>query len=263
MSLLHSLDTLRFVLMKPTVLAIDASNDTCSVALSWAGQYFHRESDVPRGHAQNLLPMIDLVLGEADAKLNDLDFFALANGPGSFTGVRIALSIIQGLAYGSQKPVFCLSSLETMAHQFFIDQVSAHKIHVVTALDARMDELYWALYTFDLTVGITVEQIAPQVSGKESFIQDVNEYVKAIDISEMVVGLGHGFAALNDDHIHQLNCIKETDAAFTLNAVALLDYTLKQSKAQRRLFAAGDIEPLYLRNEVSWKKRQRIRSSSI
>jgi len=143
--------------------------------------------------------------------LPKLNYIALVNGPGSFTGIRIAISVVQGLAYGANLPIFCMSSLVTMAEQ---QRASHPNAYVVSALDARMGEVYWA--TYDLTDKVRAnaspaELSPPSVLPTESFGQSISDLL-----------------------------------AF--------------EPAEQDFCSAEQVEPLYLRNEVAWKKRKRIRS---
>ncbi len=118
----------------PTLLALDTSTEACSVALLHDGRRFVRHEVIPRLHAQRLLPMVQDILGEAGIALSAIDAIAFGRGPGAFTGVRIAIGVVQGLAFALQKPVLPISDL--------VSQVAA-------AIDARMDEVYWGCYRLE------------------------------------------------------------------------------------------------------------------
>ncbi len=121
------------------LLAVDTATDACSVALYLDGEVRERFVLAPRQHADRILLMVDELLGEAGLALRTLDAFAFGRGPGSFTGVRIAASVVQGLALGTDRPVVPISSLAALAHA-----VPARR--VLAALDARMGEVYWCAY---------------------------------------------------------------------------------------------------------------------
>merc|ERR1712137_1469841 len=97
------------------ILAIDTATEACSVALQHNGTRITRFEICPQQHSQRLLPMVDEVLKETNITLNDLDLLAFGRGPGSFTGVRIATGMIQGLALGTGLKVAGISTLEAMA----------------------------------------------------------------------------------------------------------------------------------------------------
>lgn len=126
------------------LLAIETSSQACSAALYLDGNILHRSAQEPRQHSQLLLPMVQEVLREGDCILSGLDAMAFGHGPGSFTGVRIATGIIQGLSLGSGIPVIGISTLAAIALRCARTQGPAP---VLVAVDARMDEVYWAGYS--------------------------------------------------------------------------------------------------------------------
>lgn len=126
------------------LLAIDTATEACSVAINIDGEIVERHTIEPRSHASQLLPMVDELLAEAGVTLNGLDAIAFDRGPGSFTGIRIGTSVVQGLAFGAELPVLPVSSLAILA-QGCLDKVDEPQL--VTMLDARMDEIYWATFT--------------------------------------------------------------------------------------------------------------------
>ncbi|HET7402726.1 MAG TPA: tRNA (adenosine(37)-N6)-threonylcarbamoyltransferase complex dimerization subunit type 1 TsaB [Usitatibacter sp.] len=121
------------------ILAVETSTELCSVALLRGEELFVEEAIAENRHSELLLPMIRRVLARAGAKAAGMDAFAFGQGPGSFTGIRIACGIAQGLAFGAAKPVVPVPSLLALAAQ-------AGTARVVAALDARMGEAYLAAY---------------------------------------------------------------------------------------------------------------------
>lgn len=121
------------------LLALDATTDWCSVAWTDGRRWVQRAEAAGQRHSELILDMVDAVLREAGAALPDLDEVAFGAGPGSFTGLRIACGVAQGLAFGAGLPLRPVSSLLALA------QASGHHA-VLAALDARMDEVYWAAY---------------------------------------------------------------------------------------------------------------------
>lgn len=125
------------------ILALDAVTEACSAALSIDGAIHQRYAVAPREHTRLILPMVDELLSEANISLSDLDLIAFDRGPGSFTGIRITMSVVQGLAFAADRPVLPVSSLAALAR-------SAYRVHgarsVLSLIDARMGELYWGHY---------------------------------------------------------------------------------------------------------------------
>ncbi|MGB5493340.1 MAG: tRNA (adenosine(37)-N6)-threonylcarbamoyltransferase complex dimerization subunit type 1 TsaB, partial [Sedimenticolaceae bacterium] len=145
------------------LLAIDTTEDACSAALLIDSEVAERFEIVPRRHSEILLPMMDGLLSDAGLRLRDLDALAFARGPGSFTGVRIAVSVAQGAAFGAQLPVVPVSSLQALAQGVRREQAAGA---VLSALDARMREVYWGGYRAD-AMGIMRTVIADCVSAPQ------------------------------------------------------------------------------------------------
>ena len=135
------------------ILAIETATDACSCALEYSGTIVARHAAAPRRHTELLLPMIDSVLAEAGAGLGALDAIAFGRGPGSFTGLRIACSVAQGLGFGTQCPLVAVSTLQVIA-------AGMHRARgvprVLVALDARMGEVYWGGFEWD---GVTMAPV--------------------------------------------------------------------------------------------------------
>jgi tRNA threonylcarbamoyladenosine biosynthesis protein TsaB len=129
--------------MSACILAIETSTAACSAALARGDEVLERYVLAPRQHAALILPMIESLLAEADIGVRELDAIAFGRGPGSFTGVRIAASIVQGIAFAAELPVLPVSTLAALALGAMRD---SGETQVMAALDARKDEVYWGTY---------------------------------------------------------------------------------------------------------------------
>ena len=233
--------------VKP-LLAIDASTEVCSVCISVDHKTYVLTSDQPRSHAQVLLPYVDQLLNDHNLQLHDLEAIAVCNGPGSFTGIRICLSVAQGLAYGANLPLVLSSSLHTMAAQV-VDNGE-----ILTALDARMGEVYWATYYRE---GNRLEQKdAPRLSS----YQDFNRH---IDPAAHCVGnIWH----IPDIKLHSHQSVQRLlpsaeHLATLINLQEKVDEASMAELGLKLVTNVLDLEPLYIRNEVAWDKRKKIRQS--
>ena len=143
------------------LLALDTATENCSAALWVDGQLREREFESPRGHAEHLLPIIDALLAEAGLALSALDALAFGRGPGSFTGVRLAASLAQGLAFGAGLGVVAVSDLRALAQRALDLEPGCRAVRVCN--DARMGEVYWADYTTSegLAQATGAEQVGP------------------------------------------------------------------------------------------------------
>lgn len=220
------------------LLAIDTATEACSAALSIDGIISDRFALAPRTHTQLILPMIDDLMTEAGLQPQDLDALAFGCGPGSFTGVRIATGVIQGLAFGLTIPVVPVSTLAAIAQTFFSN--NAEETVAYVALDARLDEIFWAVYQRNAE-GFA-ELIGEEAVMAASLVRGVNK---------SGVGIGSAWAVYNEVLMTRLSgqvSRYETHHLPTARAIAQLG---------RRGFALGlaveQAMPVYLRNKVAKK----------
>ena len=144
------------------ILALDTATEACSVALLVDGRVIAREMEFERGHAEHILPMVDAVLAEGGVALGALDALAFGRGPGGFTGVRLAASVTQGLAFAAALPVVAISDLAAVAQRGLDLEPATDRILVCN--DARMQEVYWACFERDragFAALVGVEHVGP------------------------------------------------------------------------------------------------------
>ncbi len=148
------------------LLAIDTSTDACSVALDVDGQLIARCELAPRRQAELILPMIDESLAEAGLRVEQLEAIAFGRGPGTFTGLRIACGVTQGIAFARELPVVPVSTLAALAQGGYREY--GHE-EIIAAIDARMGEVYWGL--FQLSQGGLMQAVSEE---RVSSISDLN-----------------------------------------------------------------------------------------
>ena len=134
------------------VLAIETATEACSAALWEDAVVCTRYKVAPRQHAELILPMIEALLAEAGWSRSSLQAVAFGRGPGSFTGVRLAASVTQGIAFGLDLAVARVSTLQAMARRAWREHAAEQ---VLAAIDARMREVYWGAYLVDPQGGVT------------------------------------------------------------------------------------------------------------
>lgn len=224
---------------KMKILAIETSTEYCSVALWQDGVVSERCELVGQKHSEVLMEMLDALLKEAGVKVKQVDGIAFGKGPGSFTGVRIACGVTQGLALGAEVEVVGVCTLEALAE-------ASGKDKVIAALDARMSELYLAAYERrDGEWSVVIEpclckaEDAPALSGDGWF------------------GVGSGFAvsgvALQARYGNQLSGV---DEKVIPQASAVVRIGVREFAKGLAVDAALAL-PLYLRDKVAMKTVER------
>ncbi len=152
------------------LLAFDTSTDALSIAVSrqdgGPGKVWHSSGPGGAQASSSLIGSVMDLLGQADLRLAELDAICFGSGPGSFTGLRTACSVAQGLAFGANVPVLPVPSLLALAQAARMDAAPGAPQGQITALlDARMDEIYAATYAFDGALWTTLQApclVAPE-----------------------------------------------------------------------------------------------------
>ncbi len=222
------------------LLALDTSSSACSIGLSIDGKITVREIEAPMQQAKIILPLIDELLRSENITINQVDAIAFGRGPGSFTGIRITVSVAQGLAYAIQKPLIPISSLAAIAQVAYQDR-GLTKLWV--AQDARIHEVYWALYEVEsnhLVKLIDKERISRP---EEMTIPDMTTWC----------GIGNAW----DVYSHEIPfkpALIDTHYAVPMASAIL---TLAEAKFhQGETVSPEDALPVYLRDDVAKKMKE-------
>ena len=236
--------------MSKTILAVETSTAACSVALLYQSKLYQRYEVLPQKHAHRLLEMVSEVMNESKLKGSSIDLLAYGEGPGAFTGVRIAAGVIQGLALGWDKPVIAVSSLKAMAEGVLTsrqpvssgdganDNVEPPEITWCAIMDARMQEVYLQSGVYNSQTGYLRADATELLSPKEA-----EQYV--VDLGGNCIGLGDvqkeypGLVELFSDW---------TDTLPSASSVARL---AQHSQKEAKILAEKVPVPIYLRNHVA------------
>lgn len=229
------------------ILAFDCTEQRCSAALGNGESLFAQSTDEPRQHVKRLLPMIDMLLEEAALSYSDLSAVSVAVGPGSFTGLRIAVSVAQAIAYAHQLKVIPVSSLALCAASFVAERnkmaggALPEGIKLYPMFDARMGELYSASFTIchGKLKRLCDDRILP--------INDLAAANFDVDNS-FVIGSGAQIAALAEIGFNSSACFAQANDASELIPIAL------DELSSNNLCSAYELEPAYVRSERAWKK---------
>jgi tRNA threonylcarbamoyladenosine biosynthesis protein TsaB len=219
------------------LLAIETATDACSAALAIDGEIRERFEVAPRAHTELILPMIDELMAEAGLSISQVDAMAFGRGPGAFTGVRIAVGVTQGIAFGADLPVVPVSTLAALAQG-----AGAHK--VLAALDARMDEVYWGAYQRN-AAGL-VELVGEECVSPPGDVP--------LPPGESWCGVGAGWAAYGE--ILSMRCaglLLASDGSVFPHACDVARLAIAGFAAGQAV-AAEQALPVYLRDKVTWKK---------
>ena len=238
------------------ILAVDSSTKACSVALNVAGRVYTRHEILPQKHAHRILPMVDEILQEAKLSVQQIDALSFGEGPGAFTGIRIAAGVIQGLALGWDKPVIALSSLSAISEEwgaeFIANSVSNElnvtqeeraKLHCCSMLDARMGELYLQCAVLDVeTASFTFNET--ELLSPEDASHYLNAYKEAHNINAF-----YGAGDIADEY-PQLTQLFTQWSSILPNAISLTKLA-QVNFAKAKKLNEEIPTPVYLRNKIA------------
>ena len=215
------------------LLAIETSTEACSVALYVDGELRELHEIAPRRHTQLVLPWSERLLAEAGLRKSQLDAIAVGRGPGAFTGVRLAIAIVQGMALALDRPVLPVSTLATLAMQ-------GQGEHRLAAIDARMGEVYLGQFIGEAD-GLV------RADGDEIIVAPAQAPLPAFACH----GSGTGFSAENGALVARLGeRLSGFDAAALPHASDLARLAARAC-ARGEAISADRLEPAYLRDKVA------------
>jgi tRNA threonylcarbamoyladenosine biosynthesis protein TsaB len=225
------------------ILAVETSTEACSAALIINNSIIERFELAPQQHTKLILPMIDSLMAEAQLKPQQLDAVAFSRGPGSFTGVRIATGIVHGIALGADLPVVGVSTLASIAQNFFATQ--ADDLAFV-AMDARMAEIFWAVYERG-------QDNYAQLISKESVIP-----ATCIEYPDLTgVGIGSGWGVYHEELSACLGKrVLRYESQHLPRASAIAQLAVNDF-GQGLAVAVEAAMPVYLRDQVAKKTAHR------
>jgi tRNA threonylcarbamoyladenosine biosynthesis protein TsaB len=222
------------------ILSIETSSEIASAALLLDQRLIQRQTSGVVNHSQAILPMVQSLLQDAGLSLSECDAIAFGCGPGSFTGVRTACGIVQGLAFGADLPVIPVVTLLALAQA---QRRKSGATEVIAALDARMEEVYWAQYHFDEKTQQWTVVVEPTLCAPASV------YPQMVDGLQLV---GNGFTSYSDAFTfsveHAQLAVPEAAAIARLGQVEF---------AAGRVYSAAQAQPLYLRNKIALTMEER------
>lgn len=217
------------------LLAIDTSSSACSVAINNNGSITAIHRICPKQQTQLILSVIQEALNSANLALSELDGIAYGCGPGSFTGIRIASSVVQGIAFTHNLPVYPISSLAAMAQAAYQDLGITH---MLVGVDARVGQLYWAPYIIDES-GYAVCQSSEEIC---------DPHLVPMPAKTAWIGIGDGWAVYQDQLVARLGFCPVniyTERLASASAIlALVKHKLRQGMAGK---AAHQALPVYFR----------------
>jgi tRNA threonylcarbamoyladenosine biosynthesis protein TsaB len=219
------------------LLAIDTATERCSVALRVEGRTIERSIELPRGHADLVLPMVEDVLKEGGLQLRDLDGIAYGRGPGAFTGVRIAVGVVQGLAFGAELPTVGISNLAAVAQQ-----VAREGDRILVCMDARMDQVYWSVFVREPGNELVISRAPERVDAPDAVID-----------GDYTVLAGTGFKAYSN-LTSRLTRPDRTVAETALPRATEIALLAETEFRAGRTKAAAEAEPVYVRDQVAHVK---------
>jgi tRNA threonylcarbamoyladenosine biosynthesis protein TsaB len=236
-----------------TILAIETSTEIASAALLHDGSLSVLSASGVQNHSHTLLPMVQTLLQQANLRLGACNAIAFGVGPGSFTGVRTACGVAQGLAFGLGLPVVPIHTLLAMAQACHL-QTGA--LDILPILDARMGEVYWAQYRFD------------QQTGWQTIVPPTLSAPAGVVPQGVVQACGNGVpicASLSDFTSNSAS--NPTPPDWLANAEPqIMPHAAQIAQLGKLAFEAGmglaaeAAQPLYLRNNVAKTSAERALS---
>lgn len=224
------------------VLALETATEACSLAVLDGASITQRHEVIPRGHSQRVFGMLRELVPDGDFADAGIELLAYGSGPGSFTGLRIAASLVQGLAFSTGLPAVPVPTLATLAQTALRTGAVSSKDTVLCSLDARINEVYVAVYSF--SAGLACLEEGPWALSPGDQVLEYAGRLRAV---------GSGCRYLDQ---FPAALVERIDSSLP----ELLPEARDAAELARTYFEAGfrqaaaDISPVYVRDEIGWKK---------
>ncbi len=229
------------------ILAFESSAKPASAALVKGGQLLSQYMQCSAlTHSRTLLPMAEDMLKNAELRLSDVDLIAVAHGPGSFTGIRIGVSTVKGLAWAAEKPCVGVSTLEAMAwHGLAVGG------YICPVMDARRSQVYNALFKIENGRPVRMTEDRPIA------LEELAKEVTALGAPVFLIGDG---AALCFEYFtaHGVPCVMAPDNLRWQDA-----WGVAMAAADKTPGNADELLPVYLRLSQAERERQERLSQSV
>ena len=231
------------------ILALESAALAASAALLSGNRIIAEyTTNFRKTHSETLLPMVEEILRMTGFKVEDIDAFAVSEGPGSFTGLRIGAATVKGLAFAAEKPVIPVPTLAAMAYQLY----GAGDL-IAPIMDARRDQVYTALYEFSEGAFRCLRE-----ASAESIAEQMAQALRFSEASgKRVLYLGDGVPVFRDTIEKTLGdrafFVPAHLAAQRAAAVAVLGEKLFQ---EGKAVSAFDFSPVYLRKSQAERERE-------
>ncbi len=242
------------------ILAVDTSSAWCSVALLIDERIVQRHELLGSSASQHLLPWITDLLKTEGVALRDLDAIAVGIGPGAFTGVRLGVAVVQGLAFAANLPVAPVASLDAIAAKALTHPLIEAKAtglqHFSVAIDARMGEVYWANYS--VMKAHHPDQLASSKLQAELPIRLGDIHLTKPEDAQFLnseCAFGSAIIEYSTCFLHQFQA-DQLNGALGVSATGVLRCAAVML-ANRQLVKVGQLEPLYVRNKVALTSAER------
>ena len=228
------------------ILAFDASSAYCSCALEFEGSVFYENKLTNNSHADQILGIIDDLLKQAKTSLKEIDYIVVGKGPGSFTGVRIALSLALAFSMQDHIKLLAYDSIDILAYEEYF--LKLHNKEIISIIDARMNEVYYSVY----------QQENEQLKSTDIIVTKPKNICFDEVLDDFVI-VGNGFDIYEKEFEIKKNFSQNKNInypkATTLITMAKNDIRLKQTQELTKIQAS------YVRNNVIHEKIQNFKKT--
>ena len=222
------------------ILAIDTTTKIASCTILNDGKYFTKSIANEITHSEKLLPIIDKTFTKTNLKLNDIDMYAVINGPGSFTGLRIGLATLKAFAQVNDKATFSISSLDLIGYTAFKSE-NVNEAYVLSIIDARNSRVYYSISKMTKKDNkIKIEEI---YSVTNDILSDAIEKIKSVITDKNIIIAG----TILDDFKAEISEISESIKDLYPSTEDLIDAYMNLSNIEDYMYNAYTLDALYAR----------------